>query len=84
MYAKFISDTVSWKRTGLAEVGEKGTHTWSVGPEDLHDLWDRVMELHIDLAENTLPREGVTLHTYRWRSVNSDFYLAPDQLLLSC
>lgn len=38
------------KRTGLAEVGEKGMGTPTLGLEDLYGLWDGVRELRINLV----------------------------------
>lgn len=46
--AEFISNTLSGKRMGLAEVGEMDTGTQSLCPKDLHSLRGKVRELHIE------------------------------------
>lgn len=51
------------KRTGLAEVGDRGIGSQSPCPEDLYSLPGGVKELHIDLVGkvvHVLPLDEVT------------------------
>ena len=62
-FIRFISDTFSWKRMGLAEVGVKGIGVggksqgqhWVLCPEDLHSWLDGVKKLHIDWWVKGMP-----------------------------